>query len=192
MKFTVRTFSILVLLAIGCGGSSEAPEYLFVQTADQADLTDTGLVLLGVNPQTAWFTDRPVRESGQVRTAEFISLWDEGRNSFSDDPPNADLTCTLEGEVVSYVVELRSPRLLRPVVVPGDDDSDAGLDLLYEISFVGAASVDPQPPFRCDSAHLFIDGSACTGASTPVAVGEVPAFVETSQQAWELDLGCSN
>ena len=70
----------------------------FFQHSDSATLTETTLKLNGVSPQTGWFTNRPYRGAGQTLTEEFISWWSQGDDSFTDDPPNADLDCTVNGD----------------------------------------------------------------------------------------------
>ncbi|HAC79150.1 MAG TPA: hypothetical protein DCG06_02560, partial [Deltaproteobacteria bacterium] len=110
----------------------------------------------GISPNTGWFTDRPYREAGQIPTEEFLTLWDEGENSFADDPPNADFTCSVNGEVVNYVLELQNPALLVPYVSEG---CDSGICVLnYDITFIGPDAVAEGEGVECDSAgHLFID-----------------------------------
>ena len=79
-----------------------------------------------------------------MSTEEFIALWDEGE-TFADDPPNADFTCTVDSEVVNFVVELTSPGM-------------AGEDLSYSAAAVGE-TVLPEAPVACEAdSHLFIDG----------------------------------
>ena len=137
---------LLVTAACGDGDSTaDAPELLFVQHSDGAVLNDSTLTLSGVSPQTGWFTDRPYREAGQISTAEFVSLWAEGEDSFTENPPNADFTCTVDGEIVNYVVELTSPRL----------DGD---ELTYGALAIGATA-SPGAAASCTNAHLFIDGA---------------------------------
>jgi len=118
--------------------------YLFVQDATGATLSGTTLTLTQVRRETDWFTNRPNRLAGKVPNLEFIKQWDEGENSFADDPPNADLTCEVDGEVVNYFVELTSPRI-------------AGYDLSYTVSALRNTEL-PQTPITCDGeAELFID-----------------------------------
>ena len=104
-----------------------------------------------MSSQTGYFSDRPYRVAGQVPTEDFIALWDEG-GTFADDPPNADFTCTVDSEVVNYVVELTSPSM-------------AGEDLSYSGAAVGD-TVLPQTPITCEAdSHLFLDRDDCTGTS---------------------------
>ena len=136
---------VAMILAASCGDSeNQGPEYLFVQTSDGATLTDSTLTLTGISPTTGWFTDRPYRAAGQIPTEKFLILWEAGDDSFADDPPNADLTCTVDGEVVNYFVEVRSPRL----------DGD---DLIYEVRALDGSSAPIEPVACSDTAHLFID-----------------------------------
>jgi len=119
---------------------------LFVQHGTGGTLSGTTLTLTDVGSQTGWFTDRPYRKAGQIPTAKFLTLWDEGENSFADDPPNADFTCTVDGEVVNFVVELASPALV-------------GDDLSYSVTAV-PDTVLPETTITCVSAsHAFIDAS---------------------------------
>ena len=127
-------------------GGTPAPSLLFVQNGTGGTLSETTLTLTDVSSKTGWFTDRPYRESGQMSTEEFIALWDEGE-TFADDPPNADFTCTVNSEVVNYVVELTSPGM-------------AGVDLSYSAAAVGD-TVLPETPIACEAAsHVFIDSVA--------------------------------
>ena len=157
MKASIYLLAAILLLAASCGDSNnKGPEYLFVQTSDGATLTDSTLTLTGISPNTGWFTDRPYREAGQVPTEEFLLAWGEGENSFADDPPNADFTCTFGGEVVNYVVELQNPTLLVPYVSEGCDSG--GCVLNYDITFTGPDTVEAGDFVECDgAAHLFID-----------------------------------
>ena len=116
---------------------------LFVQNATGGTLSEDTLTLTGVSAQTGWFTDRPYRKAGQVSTEEFLSNWDEGDNPFSEDPPNADFTCSVGGEVVNYSVELSRPTLV-------------GDELTYVVAGIGDSHLPKE--IRCvHAAHLFID-----------------------------------
>jgi hypothetical protein len=160
MKARIYLFAIAMLLAASCGDSdSKGPELLFVQTSESASFNanDARLELTGINPRTGWFTDRPYREAGQIPTEEFLTFWDEGENSFANDPPNADFTCTIDGEVVNYVVELETPF---SVGVCGPNEVRT-CTLSYGVTFVGSDAGEAVDDFRCDgAAHLFIDDKA--------------------------------
>ena len=125
-------------------GGTPAPSYLFVQNGTGGTISHTTLTLAGVGSKTAYFSDRPYRLAGQVPTEDFIRLWDEGE-PFADDPPNADFTCTVDGDVVNFVVELTAPSM-------------AGADLSYAATHVGYPFVlDGTITCEADS-HLFLDG----------------------------------
>lgn len=146
-----------------------AEAFLFVQSGSGGTLSATTLTLTDVSSKTAWFTDRPYRAAGQVDTEEFLAEW-EKVNDFTDDPPNADFTCTVGGNTVNYVVELTSPDMV-------------GLDLSYSVSAVGEESL-PVAGVTCDAeSHLFIDSDVCD-----VATGRVwlCACTDDSQCASDL------
>ena len=143
MKSSIYLLAAIVLLAASCGDSgNEGPELLFVQTSDGATLTDSTLTLTGISPNTGWFTDRPYRGAGQIPTEEFVALWGDGENSFAEDPPNADFTCTVDGQVVNYVVELTYPQL-------------DGEELTYGARAIGDAEVTSQ--IQCQDPAIFLD-----------------------------------
>lgn len=67
------------------------------------------LTLTNVAPTTLFFTDRPERLAGNMKTAAFIPFWSEGNDSFKSDPPNADLSILEGKELKQVVVELQDP-----------------------------------------------------------------------------------
>lgn len=78
-----------------------------------ATLEGGKLTLTGVSANSIVFADRPVRAAGHVATEQFIMQWDEGKDNFAKDPPNATVS-VLGGDgskVSDAVVTLRSPKL---------------------------------------------------------------------------------
>jgi hypothetical protein len=77
-----------------------------------ATLTGDKLTLTGVFANSIVFADRPVRSAGHVTTEQFIQQWDEGKDNFAKNPPNATVSILGGGSKVSdAVVTLRSPKL---------------------------------------------------------------------------------
>ncbi|MBB3318184.1 MULTISPECIES: hypothetical protein [unclassified Rhizobium] len=71
------------------------------------------LVLNGVAANSIVFADRPVRAAGHVMTDQFIMQWDDGKDNFAVDPPNATVS-VLGGDgsdVSDAVVTLKTPKL---------------------------------------------------------------------------------
>lgn len=88
-------------------------DFLFVQTAKSMsfDKSTNKLTLRGVGSTTLFFSDRPERIAGNMKTAAFVPFWSTGKDSFLKDPPNADVSI-LEGEKLQQVVVvLQSPAL---------------------------------------------------------------------------------
>ena len=78
-----------------------------------AKLEGNKLTLTGVSANSIVFADRPVRAAGHVVTEQFIMQWDEGKDNFAKDPPNATVS-VLGGDgskVSDAVVTLKSPKL---------------------------------------------------------------------------------
>jgi hypothetical protein len=94
----------------------EAPkeaDFLFVQSAKGMtfDKAKNTLTLTGVSPVTIYFTDRPERIAGNMKTTRFIPFWSEGKDSFKSNPPNADISIIEGKELKQIVVELQDPVL---------------------------------------------------------------------------------
>jgi hypothetical protein len=122
--------------------AEEAPktgEFLFVQTSKGMTFDKAKLTLTGVSPVTLFFTDRPERIAGNMKTAAFIPFWSEGKDSFKSNPPNADISL-LEGKTLRQVVaELQDPVL-------------NGEDLSYTVKVLQG-----DPPAKADDVSVFID-----------------------------------
>ncbi|MGO4739173.1 hypothetical protein AB4099_21675 [Bosea sp. 2KB_26] len=114
---------------------------LAVINSTGAKLEGNTLTLTGVSANSIVFADRPVRAAGHVATRQFIMQWDEGKDNFAKDPPNATIS-VLGGDgskVSDAVVTLRSPKL------------DAG-NLTFEVSILEGSLTGASGP-----AALFID-----------------------------------
>jgi hypothetical protein len=123
---TIAAFGVAIALTAGsavaissAGAATKAPaapkmgEFLFVQTSQGMtwDARTKTLSLTGVSPVTLFFTDRPERVAGNMTTAKFVPFWSTGKDSFSKDPPNADLSILENGKLNQVVVELKNPVL---------------------------------------------------------------------------------
>jgi len=117
-------------------------QLLFVQNA-KAVVFDKGMVTLkGVSPMTIFFSDRPVRIAGHFNTKdEFMPLWDEGKDSFLKDPPNATISMYEKGkdQLEDVVVKLSKPAL-------------KGEDLTYDITVI-----EGNVPKKGGACSVFID-----------------------------------
>lgn len=98
-----------------------APEYLFVLEAKQANITKVNkgyeIYLSGVDKKTLYFSDRPIRKAGFIKTQKFIDAWMQPGSSFDLSPPNAAfshaaLGADNDGKVQAISVELSNPNLI--------------------------------------------------------------------------------
>jgi hypothetical protein len=102
--------------------TAKQADFLFVQTSRgmSFDKATGKLSLRDVSPITLFFSDRPDRIAGNMKTTAFVPFWSTGKDSFLSDPPNADLSI-MEGDALrQVVVELQAPTL-------------AGNDLTYTV-----------------------------------------------------------
>jgi hypothetical protein len=126
--------------------SPTTADFLFVQSARSMtfDKVTDGLTLHGVSPVTFFFTDRPERIAGNMRTASFIPFWSKGKDSFLSVPPNADLSILEGDKLQEFVVVLRNPVL--------HHDPLHGDNLTYTIKVL-----DGTIPERGADVSVFID-----------------------------------
>ncbi len=98
-------------------------EAMFVQTAKAVISDGTTVTLQDVTPSTLYFSDRPERVVGHLTTADFVELWDQGDNSFADDPPNAVLAFVEDGAdaPTDIVVVINAPTLADGALTYGID-----------------------------------------------------------------------
>ncbi len=99
---TLATALITGLFFSGSAIAEDAKpaEWLFVHTAQTAEMTSATTLIMPVTRDIFAFTDRPNRMHGYMNAHEFVSLWDEGEgDTFKADPPNAVLTWVDGGEM---------------------------------------------------------------------------------------------
>jgi hypothetical protein len=119
-------------------------DFLFVQTAKSMsfDKSTNKLTLGGVSSTTLFFSDRPERIAGNMKTAAFVPFWSTGKDSFLKDPPNADVSILEGDKLQQVVVVLQSPALkgdtlvYRIKVLQGDMPAK-GADVSIFIDVIG-------------------------------------------------------
>ena len=123
MKNTGKFASAIILVAMLFGASlsianaqhvvddSENPEYLFAMSAMSGSFENDRLSLSGI-PLVVYFSDRPYRLAGHTSLQNFGSLWNEGADAFSKDPPNAQLSIYYgHGEDAQAVLTISEPEI---------------------------------------------------------------------------------
>ena len=132
--------------AIGQAYSNRPVPSLAVLNAAGAKLENGKLVLTGVSANTIVFADRPTRAAGHETTRQFLMQWDEGKDSFAKDPPNATVSVlgANPGEVSDAVVVLKAPKL-------------DGTTLSFDVSMLEGGAISGGP------VAVFIDAFAVRG-----------------------------
>jgi hypothetical protein len=150
MKRLITTFNILLLAALSSsfafadGQPQPKEEWLFIQTADEAQILNNTTIVMPVTRKIFAFTDRPDRKHAYMTGAQFASLWDEGA-SFKTVPPSAVLTW-VEGETVKEA---------EGVITGARSD---GNSITYTHNLVTA---DARPSGELKTVSLFIDNVSC-------------------------------
>jgi hypothetical protein len=141
-KQTLGVASVLITALWASHAQAQQPECetLFVQTAKAVEMTDTTITLKGVSPLISFFCDRPVRHAGHLSNEEYLKAWDAGKDSFTQDPPNAMLSVLDGNDAHDVVVEL----LEKPTI--------AGDEFTYKMTILEGDPVSTDQP-----GSMFID-----------------------------------
>jgi len=133
-------------------------EWLFVHTAQTAEMTSATTLVMPVTRDIFAFTDRPNRQHGYMKAHQFVTLWDEGEgDTFKADPPNAVLTWVDGDEMKEAEVLIISAKVV------GDG---YGTAVQYSVKLEDG----DMPEGNIGSASFFIDGllpqrcTTCRGA----------------------------
>ena len=145
---------ILLALVMAMGTQSVAAEdaakpaeWLFVHTAQTAEMTSATTLVMPVTRDIFAFTDRPNRQHGYMNAHEFVSLWDEGEgDTFKADPPNAVLTW-VDGD------EMKEAELL---IISAETVSH-GREIAYEVKLEAGEA----PVGNIGITSFFVDGAQC-------------------------------
>jgi len=97
-KLTMAILTLVVSTLVFAADKSKE-EWLFVHTAQEAQVTSSTLVM-PISRDIFSFTDRPYRKHSYLTGDKFASLWsDSSSDSFKVNPPNAVLTWIEEGVI---------------------------------------------------------------------------------------------
>ena len=118
-------------------------EWLFVHTAQTAEMTSDTTLVMPVTRDIFAFTDRPNRMHAYMNAHEYVSLWDEGEgDTFKADPPNAVLTW-VDGD------EMKEAEVL----IIGAETVSHGRGIAYQVKLEAGQA----PAGKVGSASLFVD-----------------------------------
>ena len=125
--------------------SSDKAQLMFVQIADdvKVDPATSTFRLVKVNPQTLYFSDRPVRIAGHMNLPAYLKEWTSkaGKDNFGANPPNAVLSVYEPGQPDNT---LAAVKITNPVV--------DGTDLIYTYKLI-----EGKLPAGGAATALFID-----------------------------------
>lgn len=130
----ILTAFIMCLLVAGSAGAEDAKsvKWLFVHTAESAEMVSDTTLIMPVEREIFAFTDRPNRRHAYLTAKRFAGLWAESKgDSFEVDPPNAELTWVV-GDIVREA----------EVVITDAKASADGKSIVYGLKF----EVGEEPP----------------------------------------------
>lgn len=144
IQLLVGITAAICLSTSALANDSEPAEWLFVHTAQTAQMTSESTLVMPVTREIFAFTDRPNRMHAYMNALEFVSLWDEGEeDSFKADPPNAVLTWRDGGQ-------LKEAEL----IITSAETVSHGREIAYEVKVAAGET----PPGKMGAANFFVDG----------------------------------
>ena len=146
MKLSLKPLALVASLLLTTSAFAEeakSAEWLFVHTAQTAEMTSATTLVMPVTRDIFAFTDRPNRMHGYMNAHEFVSLWDEGEgDTFKADPPYAVLTWVENGEMKEAEVLIISAETV-----------SHGREIAYEVKLEAGET----PEGNIGSASFFVD-----------------------------------
>jgi len=151
----VLSVAVCAATATASAASSETPQYMFVQIAEdvKVDAAAKTFRLVKVSQQTLYFSDRPVRIAGHLKMADYLKEWTAkaGKDNFGEDPPNAVLSVYEPGQPDNTVAVVE---ITNPIV--------EGADLVYSYKIING-----KMPASGGATSLFIDWIGVGGGVGP-------------------------
>ena len=144
----MRKILLALVMAMGTQGvaaedAAKPAEWLFVHTAQTAEMTSATTLVMPVTRDIFAFTDRPNRMHGYLNAHEFVSLWDFGEgDTFKADPPNAVLTWVDGDEMKEAEFSIVSAETV-----------SHGREIAYEVKLEAGQA----PAGKVGSASFFVD-----------------------------------
>ena len=134
----------LFFSSLAIAEEAKPAEWLFVHTAQSAEMTSATTLVMPATRDIFAFTDRPNRQHGYLNAHEFVSLWDFGEgDTFKADPPNAVLTW-VDGD------EMKEAELL----ILSAETVSHGREIAYEVKLEAGSDM---PVGKMGSASFFVD-----------------------------------
>ena len=95
----VALVSAMTLPRSAAAADEKSADFLFVQTAKGMayDTDQNRLTLRQLSRVTLFFSDRPERVAGNMKTVDVVPFWSDGTDSVLSDPPNAAAGQLLSG-----------------------------------------------------------------------------------------------
>ena len=94
----------------------EIVQLLFVQESEGFRSDGSSMTLVGVNPRTLWFSNRPQEMAGFLSFDEFVDLVATGPDNFEEDPPNATLIILGDEDMTEVVMAVP----VKPIMEKGN------------------------------------------------------------------------
>ena len=117
MRYFSKLLVIMFVLGLGFQlaeanpviNDKDSPRIVYSLSASSGKMEGDRITLENV-PLVVYFSDRPSRLAGQLSLEVFAQGWDQGKDSFRADPPNATLSILTDGGLQNAVIEISEPQ----------------------------------------------------------------------------------
>jgi hypothetical protein len=146
-KLLTVVLSVLMTTSV-LGEDIKTPEWLYIHTAETAQMASNTTIIIDLNREIFAFTDRPNRLYRYLKSTDFVALWDANiTNGFQANPPNSMITWMI-GEATQQV----EANILNAEV------TDGGNSILYELKLKAGTQI----PIKLSHVSVFV-GGVCGG-----------------------------
>jgi len=195
MKKFLYLFVVTSIFLSSCSKNCPIPEaqeeWLFVHTAESAQILNATTIVMPLVDDIFTFTDRPYRKSYHMTGQHYADLWThKGENCFQDNPPNAVLTW-FDGDESKEIEVVITHAVLDSTTITYTIWDDSGIiteDIVHPSLFVDGANLELKIGDKYAGGIIFwLDGNGgglvaapsdqaaahwgCVGINIPFAAG---------------------
>ena len=133
-----KLFLLSGFLVFACTSDTKKSDksWLFVHTAENAQVINSTAIIMPLTRDIFAFTDRPYRKHLYLNGKQYASLWStDGTNSFKTDPPNAVLTWVDKDEVKELEVIITNTNFNEGYIIYSiKENSEMVVDTIKNVS----------------------------------------------------------
>ena len=151
MNFFMKSVAVTLFVTfsnIALAKEMKTVEWLFIHTAEKAEMVSDSSFIMPMNREVLAFTDRPKRQYRYLKADDYVGLWrPDAADGFKSNPPNSVISWMIGDTPYQAKVNIVNSAIT--------DDGDA---IFYELSLKEGIKI----PTKIFHVSLFV-GGVCGG-----------------------------